>query len=273
MMRDELRGDEMSAADSPSASEPRRPGMSMPWRVDARPMASAIDRKDVSAPADPACSMEIATRSRCRACRSRGAARSPSACSSSRRSPSCISCCPSSPGSSSTAHRIERGDTWWIVIGVLLEICSFAGYVVLFRAVFVRGAQSDRLARELPDHDGGTGGHAPVRGRRRGRHRAHRLGAAPLGHGAAAGGVPDGRLHGAAVRGLRGRGAARRDRAGHRSASRRRLVCDHDRAGGRRRDAVRGGRRDGAAAGRHRAASGAVGGRARVAWRTGWHAR
>lgn len=45
---------------------------------------------------------------------------------------------PKLAGFSSTAHRIERGDTWWIAIGVLLEICSFAGYVVLFRAVFVR---------------------------------------------------------------------------------------------------------------------------------------
>ena len=36
-----------------------------------------------------------------------------------------------------TVHRIERGDTWWIVIGVLLETLSFGGYIVLFRAVFV----------------------------------------------------------------------------------------------------------------------------------------
>jgi uncharacterized membrane protein YbhN (UPF0104 family) len=49
---------------------------------------------------------------------------------------------PKLAGLSSTAHRIERGDTWWIMVGVLLEICSFAGYVVLFRAVFVRGRHS-----------------------------------------------------------------------------------------------------------------------------------
>ncbi len=36
-----------------------------------------------------------------------------------------------------TVHRIERGETWWIVIGVLLEVLSFAGYVLLFRAIFV----------------------------------------------------------------------------------------------------------------------------------------
>ncbi len=47
---------------------------------------------------------------------------------------------PKLAGLSGTAHRIERGDTWWIMIGVLLEICSFGGYVMLFRAVFVRGA-------------------------------------------------------------------------------------------------------------------------------------
>ena len=36
-----------------------------------------------------------------------------------------------------TVHRIERGDTWWIIVGVLLEGLSFTGYVVLFRSVFV----------------------------------------------------------------------------------------------------------------------------------------
>ena len=33
--------------------------------------------------------------------------------------------------------------------GAALELCSFAGYVVLFRAVFVREDARDRLAREL----------------------------------------------------------------------------------------------------------------------------
>ncbi len=46
---------------------------------------------------------------------------------------------PKLAGLGATAHRIERGDTWWIAIGVVFELCSFAGYVVLFRAVFVRG--------------------------------------------------------------------------------------------------------------------------------------
>jgi putative heme transporter len=46
---------------------------------------------------------------------------------------------PKLSGLGATAHRIERGDTWWIAIGVVLELLSFAGYVVLFRSVFVRG--------------------------------------------------------------------------------------------------------------------------------------
>jgi putative heme transporter len=46
---------------------------------------------------------------------------------------------PKLSGLGATAHRIERGDTWWIAAGVVLELLSFAGYVVLFRAVFVRG--------------------------------------------------------------------------------------------------------------------------------------
>ena len=46
---------------------------------------------------------------------------------------------PKLTGLGTTVHRIERGDTWWIAIGVVLEVLSFAGYVVLFRAVFVGG--------------------------------------------------------------------------------------------------------------------------------------
>jgi len=45
---------------------------------------------------------------------------------------------PKLAGVGTTVHRIEGGDTWWIAIGVVLELLSFAGYVVLFRAVFVR---------------------------------------------------------------------------------------------------------------------------------------
>jgi uncharacterized membrane protein YbhN (UPF0104 family) len=46
---------------------------------------------------------------------------------------------PKLAGVGTTVHRIERGDSWWIAVGVLLEMLSFAGYVVLFRAVFLTG--------------------------------------------------------------------------------------------------------------------------------------
>ena len=79
------------------------------------------------------------------------------------------------------------------------------------------GSEPDRLARELPDHDGRAGRDAAVRGRRRGRRGADRVGAAALGHGAAARGLPDGRVHRAAVRDLRGLAADRRHRAAARA--------------------------------------------------------
>jgi uncharacterized membrane protein YbhN (UPF0104 family) len=44
---------------------------------------------------------------------------------------------PKLAGVGTTLHHIEHGDGWWIAIGVMLELLSFAGYVVLFRAVFV----------------------------------------------------------------------------------------------------------------------------------------
>ncbi len=42
-------------------------------------------------------------------------------------------------GLQDTWNRIQRGNAWWLGLGVVLEICSFFGYVALFRAVFVRG--------------------------------------------------------------------------------------------------------------------------------------
>ena len=44
---------------------------------------------------------------------------------------------PKLTGVGTTVHRIERGNSWWIAVGVVLEALSFAGYVVLFRSVFV----------------------------------------------------------------------------------------------------------------------------------------
>jgi uncharacterized protein (TIRG00374 family) len=46
---------------------------------------------------------------------------------------------PKLAGLGTTVHRIESGDTWWIAVGVALEALSFAGYMVLFHTVFVRG--------------------------------------------------------------------------------------------------------------------------------------
>jgi putative heme transporter len=46
---------------------------------------------------------------------------------------------PKLAGVGTALHHIEHGDKWWIGVGVVLELLSFAGYIVLFRAVFVRG--------------------------------------------------------------------------------------------------------------------------------------
>jgi len=49
---------------------------------------------------------------------------------------------PKLAGVSKTLHRLEGGNTWWIAVGVVLEMLSFGGYMALFRAVFVRGKGS-----------------------------------------------------------------------------------------------------------------------------------
>ena len=38
-----------------------------------------------------------------------------------------------------TWNRIQHGNGWWFGLAFVLEICSFFGYVALFRGVFVRG--------------------------------------------------------------------------------------------------------------------------------------
>jgi uncharacterized protein (TIRG00374 family) len=38
-----------------------------------------------------------------------------------------------------TWNRIQHGNGWWFGLAAVLEVCSFAGYVALFRGVFVRG--------------------------------------------------------------------------------------------------------------------------------------
>ena len=42
-------------------------------------------------------------------------------------------------GLQETWNRIQRGNVWWLGLAAILELCSFLGYVALFRAVFVRG--------------------------------------------------------------------------------------------------------------------------------------
>jgi uncharacterized membrane protein YbhN (UPF0104 family) len=42
-------------------------------------------------------------------------------------------------GLKETWNRIEQGNAWWLALAALLEVCSFFGYVAVFRAVFVRG--------------------------------------------------------------------------------------------------------------------------------------
>jgi putative heme transporter len=41
-----------------------------------------------------------------------------------------------------TWDRIQHGNAWWLALAALLEVCSFFGYVWLFRGVFVRGEES-----------------------------------------------------------------------------------------------------------------------------------
>jgi uncharacterized membrane protein YbhN (UPF0104 family) len=48
---------------------------------------------------------------------------------------------PNLTGVGKAVHHIEGGDKWWIAIGVVLEMLSFTGYVVLVRAVLVRGQE------------------------------------------------------------------------------------------------------------------------------------
>src|SRR5277367_6586643 len=44
---------------------------------------------------------------------------------------------PKLAGVGTEVDHLEHGDKWWIAVGVLLELLSFGGYIVLFRAVFV----------------------------------------------------------------------------------------------------------------------------------------
>jgi uncharacterized protein (TIRG00374 family) len=38
-----------------------------------------------------------------------------------------------------TWNRIQHGNVWWFGLAFVLELCSFFGYIMLFRGVFIRG--------------------------------------------------------------------------------------------------------------------------------------
>jgi uncharacterized protein (TIRG00374 family) len=42
-------------------------------------------------------------------------------------------------GLNQTWNRIQHGNAWWLGLAAVLEVCSFLGYVWLFRGVFIRG--------------------------------------------------------------------------------------------------------------------------------------
>jgi len=52
---------------------------------------------------------------------------------------------PNLTGVGATVRHLEGGDRWWIAVGVVLEVLSFAGYLVLFRSVLARGQERIRL--------------------------------------------------------------------------------------------------------------------------------
>jgi uncharacterized membrane protein YbhN (UPF0104 family) len=52
---------------------------------------------------------------------------------------------PKISGVGTTVHGIEGAERWWIAAGVVLEAASFAAYVVLFQAVFVRPDERSRI--------------------------------------------------------------------------------------------------------------------------------
>lgn len=46
---------------------------------------------------------------------------------------------PQITGLEDTWHRVEEGDPWWLALALVFTALSFAGYVLLFEGVFVRG--------------------------------------------------------------------------------------------------------------------------------------
>jgi len=48
---------------------------------------------------------------------------------------------PKLAGVSTTLHRLERGNTWWIILGGMLELLAYSGYGILFKTVVVRDSR------------------------------------------------------------------------------------------------------------------------------------
>jgi uncharacterized protein (TIRG00374 family) len=49
-------------------------------------------------------------------------------------------------GLNETWNRIQHGNGWWLGLAAVLEVCSFIGYIVFFRAVFIRGGTESSAA-------------------------------------------------------------------------------------------------------------------------------
>lgn len=67
---------------------------------------------------------------------------------------------PKLAGVGETLRRLEGGDVWWIAAGIVLELASFAGYVVLFRAVFVASESRSSGVSGAVGASGGASGAA-----------------------------------------------------------------------------------------------------------------
>ena len=91
---------------------------------------------------------------------------------------------PQIAGLEDTWERIEEGDPLWLLVAFLATVASFAGYVVLFQAVFVRAGSPIDLRASYQITMAGLAATRIFGGGRRRRDRAHGVGAAPLGHAA-----------------------------------------------------------------------------------------
>ena len=53
---------------------------------------------------------------------------------------------PQLAGLQDTWHRIEDGSPWWMLLALAFTLGMFAGYVTMFRGVFVRAERASRSA-------------------------------------------------------------------------------------------------------------------------------